>query len=243
MWQRNFSFRNLEDQNHEAINVELPIYFEFPTLQSGVNLQFWIREKKSFSSDISIICSKMISCQSFEKLAIIINAKQPKGLLRYICQRAPKCFLCISPSWYKGISVQGPEKTWDMLAEPPPVHGEEPERTGDVVDLNFQVNIGLIVKTGRMRRPGARTDSRRNCGTIMCEFWKGREWPDHWGTIWSALKTSLKMCPVRNGSYSKSGKSDMRLWLSVCVLTRRNHQSRGFWKILICKVTNMLWCF
>lgn len=41
--------------------------------------------------------------------------------------------------------MQGPEKTWDMLAEPPPVHGEGPERTGDVVDLNFQVNIGLIV--------------------------------------------------------------------------------------------------
>lgn len=52
-----------------------------------------------------------------------------------------------------------------MLAEPPLVDCEKTKGMGDMVDFNFQVNIDLIVQSGRMWRP-------RSKGRFQKELWK-----------------------------------------------------------------------
>ena len=51
--------------------------------------------------------------------------------------------------------MQRPEETCSVLAEPALVDEEKPDIMGSMVDPGLQVNIDLIVKSGRMWRLGS----------------------------------------------------------------------------------------
>lgn len=85
-------------------------------------------------------------------------------------------FMCLN-SPLNGILVQRPESICNVLAEPPLVDCEKPDIMGHMVDLSFQVNVDLIIKSGRIWRPGSqgRIQEGLGVGEIESEFGKGSD--------------------------------------------------------------------